>query len=641
MKTTIITFLVLLFAVCINSYADGNTEKEKMILLHQLSKTPANDTLRLEILNKLRLAMSDPRVEVYYIHKLLKEAEAMGNDQYICRAYLAFMAMDYNDYNPEGVRRWMKVMEPIARKAKLYNELFEGKRCMTDMLMVNSEYELEEKEANKMLQEARKLNNSVGITLAYQCLSNVFCMTNRIEEAADVLKQAYKEALKIDEKYVIEVSRSLIAVYERLDDLPNWIYWIKVQDNYLHQIVHKEPGAEVRLRGWLMMNYISYLSYYTRNDLSQAEKYLHLAEKYNMAGYGTFNYYYSQARYDYFQASGQLEKALVELELLRDIFKQTSPRMYSTMNFRKARILSQLNREDEALVIYKQAFIIHDSIDIATLNKQTDQLKKDYNADHLLLEKEKIGRTTQLAFLILAGVIFIILIIYIIHTYRVRKYLHKSEQEMKRMTEETEQANVAKELFLSTISTAISHPLNEVVNGSMALAFDEVMEIKDRKRISESINKTSAELIGMINNVLALSRLEAGMMKYREENVDLVMIIRSWLDTLSDSIRERLAVSLPQGGASPVFIDVVRLQEILNNMVQTSPDELSLIIETIEDGNYVQVRIMGSILSSGRQLQEISIANEVNRLLAEHFGGRYEVSLENNSVCLIIPLLQK
>lgn len=642
MKTMITIFLVLLFAgFCIKSYAESGSEKEKMILLHQLSKTQANDTTRLEILNKLTRTVSSPLVELYYIHRLLEEAKAMKNDRYICRAYLAFMFMDYNNYNPEGVNRWMKMMEPIARKAKLYTELFEGKRCVVDMLMVTSEYELEEKEANKMLQEAKKLNNPVGITLAYQCMANIYRITYRIEEAADVLKKAYKAALKINEGYVIEINRSLIATYEELNDFPNWIKWIKIQDNYLNQIIRKEPGAEARLRGWLMMTYISYLSYYTKVDLSQAEKYLHLAEKYNMVGYGTFDYYYSQARYDYFQASGQLEKALAELEPLREIFKKSSPSMYSTMNFRKALMLNLLNRIDEALAIYKQAFMIRDSINIATLNKQTEQLKKDYNADLLLLEKEKIEHTTQLVFLILTGVVFIILIVFIIYTHCIRKHLQKSEREMRRMTEETEQANVAKELFLSTISTAISRPLNEVVDGSMALATDNVIDMEERKRVSEFIDKTSTKLMELINNILDLSRLEAGMMKYREENVDLLMVIRSWLDTLPDSIRERLTVSLPQGVAFPVYIDVVRLQEIFNNAVLTSPGKLSLIIETIKDGSYMRTCVTGSILSSGQQLQEISIANEVNRLLAEHFGGCYEVSLENNSVCLIIPLLQK
>ena len=175
----------------------------------------------------------------------------------------------------------------------------------------------------------------------------------------------------------------------------------------------------------------------------------------------------------------------------------------------------------------------------------------------------------------------------------------------------------------------------------MALATDNVIDMEDRKRISGSIDKTSTKLMELINNILDLSRLEAGMMKYREENVDLLMVIRSWIDTLPDNIRERLTVSLPQHISFPVYMDVVRLQEIFNNVVLTSPGELSLIIEPIKDGSYMQICITGSILSSGQQLQEISIANEVNRLLAEHFGGCYEVSLETNSVCLIIPLLQK
>lgn len=75
---------------------------------------------------------------------------------------------------------------------------------------------------------------------------------------------------------------------------------------------------------------------------------------------------------------------------------------------------------------------------------------------------------------------------------------------MRRMAEETEQANVAKELFLSTISTAISRPLNEVVDGSMALATDNVIDMEDRKRISGSIDKTSTKLMELINNILDL-----------------------------------------------------------------------------------------------------------------------------------------
>ena len=77
----------------------------------------------------------------------------------------------------------------------------------------------------------------------------------------------------------------------------------------------------------------------------------------------------------------------------------------------------------------------------------------------------------------------------------------------------------------------------------MALATDNVIDMEDRKRISGSIDKTSTKLMELINNILDLSRLEAGMMKYREENVDLLMVIRSWIDTLHDNIRERFTSS--------------------------------------------------------------------------------------------------
>lgn len=643
MKKIMTIFISLLFVgYCANIYAT-DSDAAKKILLHRLSKLAPNDTARLDILYQLRRVAENPQVETYYSNKLLKEAEAMNNSKYICKAYLSFMIIGYNRYDYQEVNRWMKKLEPLAEKEKLYDELFVGKRCAIDVLQLTEEFEREEREAEKMLQDAQKLQNVVGIITGYMCLSNAYQATYRHREAIDVLKKAYDVAVKAgDESYIIETARTLFAVYQSLGDQANWLKWTKILDNYLDQIIKKEPTSVARLRGWLLLTYISYLSYYTVTESwQQAEKYLHLAEQHVIEGYGTYNYNYYRARYTYFVRAGNLDKALIEVEHIIELFKNLSPDMYCLFVFEKARLCRDLDRMDESLACYKQAFAISDSIKISIINKQTQQLKKDYNADQLLLEKEKIDRNTQLVFLILLLVVFIILVLFIIHTYRVRIYLKKSENEMRRMAKEMEQANAAKELFLSTISSAISIPMNKVVDGSMALASDTVTDMEERIQLSESINKTSTQLMELINNILDLSRIEAGMMKYREEDVDILMVIHNLIDTLPATIRERLVISVPQSVGFIAHIDVVRLQEIFNNLILTSPGNMSLKIELLDNESRMQICIIGSILSSGQQLQEISIANEVNRLLTEHFGGRYEVSLENNSVCLVIPLLQK
>ena len=642
MKKIIAVFISLLFwGYCANVYATDSDDAKKM-LLYRLSKLAPDDTTRLDILYQLRRIAKNFQVETYYSNKLLKEAEAMNNSEYICKAYLSFMIIGYNRYDCQEVNRWMKRLEPLAKKEKLYDELFQGRRCVIDMLQLTEEFEREEKEAEKMLQDAQSLQNTVGIILGYMCLSNAYQVTYRHHEAVEVLKKAYDVAVKArDEGYIIEAARTLLAVYQSLEDQPNWLKWTRTLDDYLNQIIKKDPTSVARLRGWLLMTYISYLSYYTATEnWQQAEKYLHLAEQHVIEGYGIYNYNYHKSRYTYFMQASHLDEALIEVEHIINLFKHLSPDMYCLFVFEKAKLCRDLD-VDESLACYKQAFTISDSIKISIINKQTQQLKKDYNADQLLLEKEKIGRNTQLVFLILLLVVFIILILFIIHTYRVRAHLKKSENEMRRMAKEMEQANVAKELFLSTISSAISIPMNKVVDGSMALASDAVTDPEERMQLSESINKTSTQLMELINNILNLSRLEAGMMKYRDEDVDILMVIRNLIDILPANIRERLEISVPQTAGFIAHVDVARLQEIFNNLILTSPGNMSLKIELLENENRLWICVIGSVLTSEQQTQEIIIANQVNRLLAEHFGGHYEIKLEDASVCLIIPLLQK
>lgn len=642
MKTLITNLIVsLLFAGYASLLHAGEADAVKMKLLRGLSQAPEKSVERLKILDKLRFNSTNAQVEAYYTNLLLKEAEAIPNYKYVCKAYLSFMALSYNNYNAVEVNRWMQLLEPIARREKLYDELFQGQRCVVDMYQVTEEYEREEKEANEMLQEAMELDNKIGIILAYQCLSNAYRMTNRSDKAADVLTKAYKVALQIDEAYTIEISKSLISSYTELGDLPNWLKWTQMQEGYLKKLAAKagRNGAS-QLRGWFMMTYASFLTYYIEvGDLHQAEKYLKLAEQYNIEGYGTFNVNYYEARCNYFKKTGQLEKALAELNGLAGVFEKVSPKSYGNMLYRSANILSELERYDEALALYKQSNALNDSVEIVIVNKQTEQLMKDYNTEQLVLEHEKIELNTLIASLALVGVALIILILFIIHIYRVKAGLQCSEREMRRMAEAMEQANVAKEMFLLNINSAISVPMNEVVNSSMKLVSGQVTDPEERKTLSELMNKTSAKLMELINNILDLSRLEAGMMKFREEEVDLYMLMHSIIGSLPASVSERLTASVPQGVNFRVHIDASRLQEVINNLLLTSPGPLTLTVETIEVGTGTQLQFCmgGSVLSSGQSGQEITIANEVNRLLVDHFGGHYEVYADTNTVRFTIP----
>lgn len=636
--------LLLLLTTCffaLQAEAKDDINVEKFRLLKRLSLLEPNDTARLGVYFELTRASNNPQVELYYINKLLKEADKFDNNYYRCKAYLRYMIYAYNQYDVEQVNKWMKVLEPIATKEKYYDLLFIGRRCVIDMLMMNGEYEREEKEAKKMLKDAEELNNNTGILAAYQCLSNVYRMINRQEEALQIMQKGYKLACQVDQASAIEMNNSIIAIYQSKADMNNWIKWTQIMDNFLQEQIDKDPGNEIKQQGWLMMTAASYIKYYTyMDDLPNAAKYVEKIKKYNMEGHSTYSFHYHTALYSYYLSSREYEKALVETEKLAEIYKELSPLNYSIITHKKANILQQQEKYDEAIAVYKRALEISDSINIVFMNKQTEQLKKDYDTEQLLLEKEHINQKIQVSYLCLVGLIIIILVAFAIHTRRTRKGLKRSEEEMRKLAKEMEFADAAKATFLSTISTAISIPLNEVVKGSLQLVNDEITDEKERREISRNLNRTSAELMKLINNILNLSRLEAGMMKFKKENIEILPFVQG-IVSMAAFNGKKLSAELPELESSMyVFADISWMQEVFNQLFADSQDTLSVTMQVQDNSRSVVFEITNSILSEyPQQPRDIAMANEINRLAIMNFSGHYEVNVETHTITFTLPLV--
>lgn len=614
----------------------------KTELLRKLNNTAPGDSTRLDIYFQLTRVVDNDKVGVYYVNKLLQEAKLQKNSWYECRAYLSRMILAYNNYNVEEVNKWMNILEPIAKREKYYDFYFLGKRCVIDMLMVKGEYEREEKEAKKMLQQAKELDNKTGIIVAYQCLSNVYYMIYQAEKAVKMKEEAYKVACDYDPNLALEIGSSLVRIYEY--DPENELKWMKIQDEQLQKFIKKYPEKEAEYSFWATMNAIAYLDYYSANDLKQAAVYIKQLEKGQQQG-ETFMVSLHLARYKYYYASGLMNEALKEIDDLIEIYqKDQSLKSYVNMIYLKANILNKLGREDEAIAMYERNLVLSDSASIVSLNRQVEQIKADYKTDNLLLEKENTYAKTQYMFLILVVAIILILILFVVHYKRVQKELKKSEEEMRKMAEQMEQANEAKEKFLSAISSYIDVPLKMVVNDSLQLAMQEEVDEEARKGISRRLNETSAELMKLISNILDLSKLEAGMMKFKEDELQIVSFIQGIVAAKKyNGYQVKLILPEPLEEWN-VYVDIARLQEVFDRILVPSSvgDELTLEMKVDEQGGYLHFCVTGILSSiiSQQQIQEKTIGNEVTRLLIEHFGGSYKIESTTLSeiVCFTLPI---
>jgi len=144
----------------------------------------------------------------------------------------------------------------------------------------------------------------------------------------------------------------------------------------------------------------------------------------------------------------------------------------------------------------------------------------------------------------------------------------RAEEELKVAKEQAERAVVAKSEFLANMSHEIRTPLNAVLGFADLLAG----QIADRKHRSylESIRGSGRSLLTLINDILDLSKIEAGKMELQYEPVNVQNLCQEVRNIFSLKLSERqleFILDVAPDVPGSLLLDEVRLRQILFNLV--------------------------------------------------------------------------
>ena len=229
---------------------------------------------------------------------------------------------------------------------------------------------------------------------------------------------------------------------------------------------------------------------------------------------------------------------------------------------------------------------------------------------------------------------------------QLRQIQEQLTSELQARNREIERADRRKSEFLSSMSHELRTPLHTIIGFSDLLAEELKGPLnEDQKRFVAHIQRDSTHLLELINEVLDLSKIEAGRLQLQRRSFDISEAIEEVLSSIRHQAQAksiRIETNMETGVA--IDADHLRFKQILfnllNNAVKFSSDGGQVRVDSLRNGSSVEISVSDtgigipqeeqqSVFEKFHQVREANTMREgtglglaITRALVEQHGGR-------------------
>jgi len=200
------------------------------------------------------------------------------------------------------------------------------------------------------------------------------------------------------------------------------------------------------------------------------------------------------------------------------------------------------------------------------------------------------------------------------------------EEDLKIAKVQAERSEQAKEQFLANMSHEIRTPMNAVIGFAQLLEETKLTDVQ--KEYIEIIQKAGNNLLVVINDILDLSKIEAGQLEFEQTPLDVREQLRS-LKTLMEprAAEKNLKLSIHVDSTIPANVvgDAGRLTQVLLNLTSnaikfTNQGEVSIYAQLVHEDED-QVKLLFLVRDTGIGIPQNRLEDVFKRFTQTHASG--------------------